>query len=382
MVRIATFNVENLFTRPKAFNTSDWQAGKPALKAYYEVSGLLAKTSYNADDKKKILDRFVELDIYSVNSSGAIRRKRTQYPRWAWLRKNRGKFDYQPRDANKNVEIIAKGRDDWIGWVELAKGPTNEKGTRMTAQVIKDVGADIIGIVEAEDRPSLVRFNEDILGAFYSHVMLVDGNDQRGIDVGIMTGNSFKIESIRSNVDTVDETGVVFSRDCPQYEVHTPGGSVVHVLVNHFKSQSGGGGPKRKRQATEVRRIVDGLVAQGQHVVVLGDFNEGPVAEDSPADNLKSLFESNGPLIDCYTLQGFQVGNRPGTFDSCGLRDRLDYILISQSLVTKFTGGGVCRKGLWGTRKTRPTKWATYSDMKKSSEQASDHAVVYIDLNI
>ena len=71
--------------------------------------------------------------------------------------------------------------------------------------------------------------------------MLVDGNDQRGIDVGIMTGNNFEIESIRSNVDTEDEIGTVFSRDCPEYEVHTPNGSVVHVLVNHFKSQSGAG---------------------------------------------------------------------------------------------------------------------------------------------
>jgi hypothetical protein len=116
----------------------------------------------------------------------------------------------------------------------------------MTARVIQDVNADIIGIVEAEDRPSLVRFNQELLGGFYRHVMLVDGNDERGIDVAIMTRNNFEIESIRSNVDTEDRTGNVFSRDCPQYEVQTPNGTVVHVLVNHFKSQSGGGGTKRQ----------------------------------------------------------------------------------------------------------------------------------------
>ena len=252
----------------------------------------------------------------------------------------------------------------------------------MTARVIQDVGADIIGIVEAEDRPSLVRFNKELLGGLYQHVMLVDGNDERGIDVGILTGNNFEIESIRSNVDTEDATGVVFSRDCPQYTVRTPNGTEVHVLVNHFKSQSGGGGPKRRRQATEVRRIVDDLVAQGQHVVVLGDLNEGPAAAGSQAVNLIALFDNNSPLVDCYSLPTFQVGNRPGTFDSCGWRNRFDYILISQSLQPNFTGGGVFREGLWGSRVTRPTAWSTYPDITKSSEQASDHAVVFVDLNI
>ncbi|MHC4570894.1 MAG: endonuclease/exonuclease/phosphatase family protein [Planctomycetota bacterium] len=382
MVRIASFNVENLFARPKAFNTTNWSLGRPALNAYREVSALLSKAAYSAADKQRIRDLFVELDIYSINNNGAIRRKRTQSPRWAWLRKNRGKLDRQPRDSTQSVEIIANGRAEWIGWVELAKEPTDEIGTRMTARVIQDVGADIIGIVEAEDRPSLVRFNDEMLGGLYSHVMLIDGNDRRGIDVGIMTGDNFEIESIRSNVDTVDAIGTVFSRDCPQYKVRAPSGAEVHVLVNHFKSQSGGGGPKRQRQAAEVRSIVDGLVAQGQHVVVLGDLNEGPATAGSQANNLTNLFDNNSPLVDCYALPNFQVGNRPGTYDSCGLRNRLDYILISQSLQPSFTGGGVFREGLWGTRVTRPTNWATYPDMTQSSGQASDHAAVFVDLDI
>jgi hypothetical protein len=76
------------------------------------------------------------------------------------------------------------------------------------------------------------------------------------------------------------------------------------------------------------------------------------------------------------------VGPRPGTFDSCGLRNRLDYILISRSLVDALSGGTIFRKGLWGTRKTRPTAWTTYPDMQSGDQQASDHAAVYIDLNI
>ena len=277
MTRIATFNVENLFARPKVFNNLDWSVGRPALKAYHDVNTLFQKDNYSHSDKNKIRDLLVELDIYTINQQGAIRRKRTQSPKWAWLRKNRGMFDRQPADLTQHVEIIANGRADWIGWVELEKKPTNEVGTRMTARVISEIGADVIAIVEAEDRPSLVRFNKELLNGFYQHAMLVDGNDDRGIDVGLMTRNNFEIDTIRSNVDTEDNVGIVFSRDCPEYNIKTPSGTNVYVLVNHFKSQSGGGGTKRKRQAAEVRRIVDRLVSLGEHVVVLGDLNEGPV---------------------------------------------------------------------------------------------------------
>lgn len=134
--------------------------------------------------------------------------------------------------------------------------------------------------------------------------------------------------------------------------------------------------------AAEVRRIADGLVAQGQDVVVLGDLNEGPAASGSQAENLRALFENNSPLVDCYSLAGFQVGDRPGTFDSCGLRNRFDYVLISRSLLASFSAGGVFRSGLWGSRETRPTAWATYPEMTQSSEQASDHGLVFVDLNI
>jgi endonuclease/exonuclease/phosphatase family metal-dependent hydrolase len=382
MVKIASFNVENLFERPKAFRATDMNVAEPVLAAHKEVNELIKNPVYTDADKARIRELFVVLDIYYVNAHNAVRRRDSQNPQWAWLRKNRGDFDREPQDHTRNIEIIATGRGSWIGWVELAKEATNEIGTRMTAKVIQEVDADILAVIEAEDRPSLARFNEELLNGKYRHIMLIDGNDDRGIDVAIMTRQGFTIETIRSNVDATDAQGEIFSRDCPQYEIKTPGGAVIHVLVNHFKSQSGGGGEKRKRQAKKVREIVNGLVQQGKHVVVLGDLNEGPPTGGSQALNLAELYNNNSPIADCYSLNGFDVGGRPGTYDSCGLRNRLDYILLSTSLQQKFVRGAVFRKGLWGSRKTRPDDWATYPDMTESVEQASDHAAVYVELNI
>lgn len=380
VIRIASYNVENLFSRPKAFNLPTWSDGKPIVEAYQRLNTLFNKASYSTQDKNKMKELMVQLDLYRIRQNGAIRRLRSTNPKWAWFRKNKGSFDKEPADKSKDVEIIANGRADWIGWVELAREATNEIGTRMTARVITDMNADIIGIVEAEDRPSLVRLNSALLNDLYKHIMLIDGNDTRGIDVGIMTKSGLELRAIRSNVDLEDSTGLVFGRDCPEYEVVTNNGVSIFVLVNHFKSQSGGGGKKRERQAKAVRKIAKRLIDEGKHVVVLGDFNEGPKSGATKAENLGPLYTANR-LLDCYALAGFDVGQRPGSFDSCGLRNRLDYIFISKSLEPAFLGGEVFRKGLWGTRKTRPNKWDTYPDMTDSTHQASDHAALVIELD-
>ncbi len=64
------------------------------------------------------------------------------------------------------------------------------------------------------------------------------GNDDRGVDVGLMTRVGYEITSICSHVDDEDQVGVVFSRDCPEYVVKTPTGARLVVLVNHLKSKA------------------------------------------------------------------------------------------------------------------------------------------------
>ncbi len=64
------------------------------------------------------------------------------------------------------------------------------------------VSADIIGVVEADDRPSLARFNKEMLDDQYRHIMLIDGNDERVFDMGLMTKAGFPIKRITSNIFT------------------------------------------------------------------------------------------------------------------------------------------------------------------------------------
>jgi endonuclease/exonuclease/phosphatase family metal-dependent hydrolase len=384
-VRFGSFNVENLFARPKAFNQPTWKEGEQALKDFADFNSLIAQAVYSQAGRDRMIELLLRLDVYRKDD-GVVRRNRVPDPTWAWLRANRGTFDVE--HTTTGIEIVASGRDAWIGWLQLATEPVDEISTRMTAKVIADVGADVLAVIEAENRPALDRFNAEMLEGRYSHVMLIDGNDPRGIDVGIMTTGEVEIVSMRSNVDDPDPGAPgehLFSRDCAEYQCRLPGGAVVWVLLNHLKSQSGGGGPKRARQAQGVRDIVDGLVREGAgNIMVMGDLNEGPPAEGQGPPNLAPLFDPSGPLIDVYSLATFDPGPRPGTFQSCAIRERFDYVFLSPDLAARVTAGGIERCGLWGNpgNKNPPALWDVYDEIDGSSHAASDHAAVFVDIDV
>lgn len=397
-IRLGTFNVENLFARARALATESWDEGRPALAAFEAFNRVAAKPRYSAQDKADLLAALETLRILVRTPDGLRPNRRPFDDAWAVLRENRGDFLVAPADREPRIE--ANGREDWIGWVELLAEPVDEFGTRMTARVINDVAPDVLCVVEAEDRPSLVRFNEQLLGDRYRHAMLLDGNDPRGIDVGLFCTSAVEIRSVRGHVDVPDPAAPgrrLFSRDCPLYHLRLPGGEDLYLLLNHLKSQSFSSGnpdPLRTRQSTEVRAIYDRLRAEGaQLVAVLGDLNKGPDPDDPTRHpTLDALLGPDSPLVDAYRHPKFSGlfderdvdRERPGSFQSCSLRNRLDYILLSPELAELVTDGGVFRKGLWGNPKNvnPPSRWSVYPEITSSRHAASDHALVWVDLDL
>jgi endonuclease/exonuclease/phosphatase family metal-dependent hydrolase len=389
-LRLATFNVENLFERAKALNTTTWVQSEPVLQAFERFNTLANNPVYSVADKQAMLAALETLQVLQRTPAGALRLNRDPFSAWALLRENRGDFLKQPRSGD--AQIVASGRGGWIGWVELLPEPVDETAIRMTAKVIDEVAADILCVVEAESRPALVRMNTRLLGGRYSHVMLVDGNDPRGIDIGLCCDAAIEVASIRSHVDVPDPATPgrpLFSRDCPVYQLRLAGSRDLWVVLNHLKSQSftsGNPDPLRSRQSAEVRRIYDRLRDGGAELVaVMGDFNKGPTNDQPPQHpTLEPLLGPGSPLIDVTTLPAFDLGPRPGTFQSCSLRNRIDYLLLSQELADTVTAGGIFRKGLWGTptNKNPPSAWTVFPAITKSVQAASDHAAVWIDLDL
>ena len=182
-MRLATFNVENLFARAKALTPKTRAEGAPALAAFERFNRIAAESDLFRGRQLRSAGRARDAAGAGPTADGRRPNPRPSTTAGRVLRENRGDLLVAPPDAEPR--IVANGRGDWIGWVELLTEPVDEVGIMMTAKVITDLAADVLCVVEAEDRPSLVRFNDELLDGRYGHGMLVDGNDLRGIDVGL-----------------------------------------------------------------------------------------------------------------------------------------------------------------------------------------------------
>ncbi len=376
-MRLASFNVENLFRRPKALNTVGWDdgPGRQVLAAYAELEALFQRTAYGTPEKERILTLLDTLGLLRSDES-----------EWAFLRRARGQLVRRPEVGA--VEVIADGRGDWIGWLELKREAVSEVATRNTARVVADLRADVLAVIEAEDRPALDRFNRDVLPLGfaankkepwdYRHVMLVDGNDDRGIDVGLLSRTSFPIERVRSHVADRDSSGkTIFSRDCAEYEIALPDEKPLLLLVNHFKSKGFGSqsssNAKRRQQAARVAKIYKTRRQEGwERVAVAGDLNDTPT---SPP--LAALAQTD--LKDISEHEKFKSDGRTGTYGTG--KDKIDYLLLSPALFATVKAGGYHRAGVYrGPRVKNP--WKMLDTITEPLHQASDHAAVWADLKV
>jgi endonuclease/exonuclease/phosphatase family metal-dependent hydrolase len=370
-MKIAAFNVENLFDRPKIFNELD-QISDPINKSVSDLNSILQKSTYTTSDKTTIKSLLISLGL-----------EKSDEGEYVILRQNRGKLLSRPR--NSPIEITANGRQDWIGWLELKTEPVNEKAIINTAQVIRDVNADIFAVIEADNRIALKQYSEILLkkvgGSPYDEVMIIDGNDTRGIDVGIMTKNGYKLGMMQSHIHDKDSNGkIIFSRDCPEYMVTTPDNEEVWILPNHLKSKFGGNNPsskaKRLSQSQRVKEIYNRLVFEGRtNVIILGDLNDTP-----NSDELRPLIQETD-LRDVSDHPTFSTGEfaGKGTYGLGNDGDKIDYILLSPALFNRVTACGLFRKGAFPGK--RPKRWTVYPELEKEIHAASDHHLIWVEIS-
>jgi endonuclease/exonuclease/phosphatase family metal-dependent hydrolase len=385
-MRIAAYNVENLFERAKIFNSDDPALARTVLAHQAELSAIIENPVYSEADRARMLELMAALGLLRSDEGTYVR-----------LRRLRGRLIFRPRSMPP--QIVANGRDDWTGWVELKTEAVNETAMLNTGRVILDVSADILAIVEAESRPALMGFQDLLLPDIarldglslspamrYTHVMLIDGNDDRGIDVALATRAGLPIGTMRSHVDDRMPDGEpLFSRDCPEYEVLLPGGGSLWVLPNHFKSKYGGNDPRsrarRQAQAARVAEIVGRLKGEGhENIVVLGDLNDTPdSAELAPllrGTGLRDVAEH--PAFTDFQFRATTGDRGIGTFDTGRDDLKIDYILLSPALFAKVRNAGLNRKGAW----TASNRWDMLPTLEREEHAASDHHAIFCDLDL
>jgi predicted extracellular nuclease len=217
-------------------------------------------------------------------------------------------------------------------------------------------------------------------GSPYGNVMLIDGNDERGIDVGVCYRENVALDFMRSHVtDQLANGESTFSRDCPEFHFTTPDGGQLLVLVNHFKSKGFGSqassNAKRKAQAQRVREIYDERLDEGlEHIAIIGDLNDTP--NSAPLEPL----HDGTSMKDIFNHADFKDGGFAGTFGLCNASNKIDYMLLSPKLFQRVDAAGVFRKGMWPG--VRPARWEVYDELIQEVHAGSDHACLYVDFKL
>lgn len=259
-----------------------------------------------------------------------------------------------------------------------------------TAQAILDAAPDILAVQEVENLYTLRIFNDTYLDNYFDRIISIDGNDPRGIDVGLMVKQGAKVEivGLRTHVDEAEKKGeavkhgtardfgylatkAIFSRDCLEVDIAV-GEKVLTLLVNHLKAQDGkeASVKRRTKQAERVAQYVKQAVDNGKLPIVLGDLNVDPKTDNS----LKALLK-NPHLQDPFppdTWTHYYVPKKDKGYS------RLDYILPHKSLTVLSTD--IVRKGL--TTKAKKYDGPRYPTVGQEHTEASDHCPTSVVLDV
>ena len=185
---------------------------------------------------------------------------------------------------NKGVNPEDALIDGWLA--DKTKFTINDEESKiLTALAIKETKADVIALQEVESLMALRRFkNKYLRGRGYDHIIVLDGNDPRFIDVAIMS--KYPLENIDTHVDEYNNEirWYTFSRDCLECDVLLPDNKRIRLFVNHFKSMFDKDNPcngrskshrKRQIQSQRVKDLVKDEFPNGDgNYVILGDLND------------------------------------------------------------------------------------------------------------
>jgi endonuclease/exonuclease/phosphatase family metal-dependent hydrolase len=265
-VSVATFNLNNLFGRWNLYVDAPQPppTGVPAP----------AEAAATATPAATTPDRDWLEEAPAVEAASSARRRRLP-----------------------DVKIVIEGRltAEGIKWrtnpadgkVVFKKKP---EATRKLAERIKALDVDVLAVQEVENIEALDEFVETngLRRAGYRHLVLVEGNDDRLIDVGVIS--RLPIGAVSSwrhrTYGNRPRSRPIFSRDLLQVDVlaETRNRVLLTIYVNHLKSRLArnpqerrAGNQRRKRQAETIAAIIAERPPPGPFVV-LGDLNDTPEA--------------------------------------------------------------------------------------------------------
>ncbi|MFN7825149.1 MAG: endonuclease/exonuclease/phosphatase family protein [Pseudobdellovibrionaceae bacterium] len=212
------------------------------------------------------------------------------------------------------------------------------KMTRITntLQQISGRGPDVLFLLEVENLSVLKTLNEKYLKDFnYQTVVLLEGDDRRGIDIGVLSrlplAGEAQLHRIEFTPDLNDKNWKKpLTRGILEVPLALPNGDTLFAYGLHFPSQAN---PVQEREDA-VNTLIKLMKSRGENALTVagGDFN---ITE---AENLKTgLFSKTlgsdflvSHLVGCQTCEGSHYYRGEWSF--------LDALVFSKAFSSSSTG--------------------------------------------
>jgi len=204
---------------------------------------------------------------------------------------------------------------------------------------LKAIDADILLLQEVESTAVLQELNQMELDGRYSDVVVIDANDPRGIDVGVMSKVPLDATISHSEEFFAKEgtngPDYIFARDV--LEVHlTFNGRAIVMLNVHYKAKENDDPDKRLAEAQRTRAIADEITAAAPETALLiaGDFNDLPGSPPYDA--------AAGAPPDVYSNAAIHVDEADRwTFDFQGSLELVDHMLSNPLMAARLDAASV-----------------------------------------
>jgi endonuclease/exonuclease/phosphatase family metal-dependent hydrolase len=204
------------------------------------------------------------------------------------------------------------------------------------ARTIHTLNADVLALIEVENRGFLQQFVTVFLPDMGYEVVEYEGNDLRGIDVALLSRVPVGPVTSYRHLRFPDANGksVGFQRDLLQVRLEPPAAKPFEVFVTHLKSKGGedtGGLDIRMGETREARAILDGILKEhpDDEFVVCGDFND--YIDSEP---VKTLIGS-GPLALTTFISDLPPGENI-TYNQPPHLSMIDFILASPEMAKHY----------------------------------------------
>ena len=212
-----------------------------------------------------------------------------------------------------------------------------EAKAKTIAELIETHKANIVGLVEVENRDVLEKVKSYLADPDDWHIAFDEGRDTyTGQDVAVLT----KFRIVPGSVTNFPDEREVYFVDGQERDVNPSkilgvelkvDNQPYYILITHLISRRSSNDPKRLAQATVVRRHAVKAMMAEKNVIVMGDMNDTPT---TPVINRVRGFDDIwGDFIQ--TANAVETADRY-TYIHEGQKNLLDHILISPSLRDEF----------------------------------------------